>query len=680
MSKTKFIRYLLPLLAAFTATRLIFFKQIWNTPVLNYLVLDSDYYYQWARALAAGYGNPPGVFWLSPLYSHFLATVFTVTGNHSVLLAILTNAALSILTVTLLVLTTRRLFGEVTALVTAGLCILYSPWLYYDGMLLTASLILAINAALLWVLAKIFDGSEYRSFLMFMAGVLTGLSALARPSILLFALGLILYIYFQYRELRTRFLVLYGLALCLTVSPVLVRNFDETGSLTLTTAAGGINFYIGNRAGASGLYDDLPWVHSADPQREAEAFRAEASRRTGDSLSLPQANRYWGKQALADIASSPLQWAKLLLKKGWLTIQNAEFANNLSFNSVRGYAPIVNALPFRWGLLAPLAFATLLLFWRKKLPAFLWLYALAYVATGLIFFCSSEYRLPLILLFIPAAAGFFVELWALIAAKQIRFIALACFVYFVALVVINYPSAFARARSKPSMDFQNLGTVAQDNKQYLDAIPLFARALALDDSLREARLGLAESLWRVGNYDDARVQFSLAGITPPDTLSGSPLQALLEQVQSTFDKLGAESTLAFIEAHFPQGEGPLEIALARAKMQEQLKRYAAALVSYRTAIALDPGNPAILHRAGLMAAWTDEVLLSDSLYRAAIKLYPAYAPSRIELGLLSLYRGDTESAREQVNELRKISIPDDSLRARFDTLSQQLAHIESSRQ
>lgn len=695
MTDQKFFRYSLLLLAAFLATRYIYFKQIWDTPILNFLVLDSEYYFGWARALAAGHSSPPGPYWLSPLYSHVLAGLFAATGSSTIGLSLVFNGLLSAGTFTFLLLTARKLWGDVTALVTGGLCVLYAPWLYYDGMLLTASLILCLNAALLYVLARIFDqtndGMESASTekvpryfdqkLWAIAGIITGLSALARPSIMIFALLLIAWMWRTVGVGRMRVIGIYLGAIFIAVSPVLIRNLIASGSPTLTTAAGGINFYIGNRTGASGIYDDLPWVESSDPEREAEAYRREASNRSDDSLSLAQANRYWGLRALSDIANRPLNWLILLGKKTLLTIQNAEFANNLSIRAVSWFSPIVKALPLRWGILFPLAAVTWILFWRGRVATYLWLYVATYVFTGVIFFTASEYRLPLILLMLPAAAHFFATLWSLVAAKNMRTILKACALYVVLLVIVNFPSGFALERTKPGMDFQNLGTIAQDRKLFADAIPLYARALTVDESLVDARLGLAECLWRMGSYDDARAQFALAGVAPPDSLQGAPLIKLISTVDSIKSVSGAESALAYLSTQFTNPlETPLDALLLKASLEEKLKDYSRALQSYRLAILHDRENPELLHRAGLMAAWIDRDVLSDSLYRAAIKLYPAYAPSRIELGLLSLYRGDTETAREQVGELQKIRIPDDSLRARSDTLTAMVARIDQASQ
>jgi tetratricopeptide (TPR) repeat protein len=696
MSHTKFVRYLALLLAAFVATRLIYFKQIWDTPVLNLLILDSEYYFNWARALASGLGNPPGAFWLSPLYSHVLAALFAATGSQTVGLAVGFNVLLSTTALALVALTAREMFGPPTALVTALLAILYAPWLYYDGMILSASLILCLNAALLYVLARLFHPrsehsrdaavdvvqpgrglSPQQHILVSSAGALCGLSALARPSILIFAGLLCIVLWRSLAATRVRAILLFAGALLIVLAPALIRNWVVAGTPTLTTAAGGINFYIGNHNGASGLYDDLPWVESSDPQREAEAYRAEAERRSGDSLSLAQANRYWGGQALADIAHAPLSWIKLLAWKTYLTLNNAEFANNLSFNAVTWFSPVVSALPLRWGILFPLAAAALILLWRKRVGHYIWLYLFTYLVTGVVFFSASEYRLPLLLILVPAAASFLVQLWTLIAAKNLRLLLTACAIYIVFLVLVNYPSAFARARTRPSMDFQNLGTVAQDHRMFAEAIPLFARALAVDDSLVDARIGLADALWRVGNFDDAREQFALAGVEAPDTLQGTPLGQFLDQLQAIANKHQPDSALAFLNSTFPQSQSaPLEIVLARAALEERLKRYSEALRSYQLAAALDPQNPELIHRAGLMAAWIDDHILADSLYRAALQLYPAFAPSRIELGLLALYRGDLQTARDQIQELRRIGIPDDSLRARRDTLATQLERMD----
>ncbi|MBI5058725.1 tetratricopeptide repeat protein [candidate division KSB1 bacterium] len=672
-------RWLALIAALFLAVRIIYLRQLLHSPLLNLLFLDSEFYLTWAKMLVTGQGNPPGPFWLSPGYPYFLAGLFAASGSKATGLVVIAQFLLSIGSCGLLILTADNLFGRRVALITGALAVFCAPWLYYDGVLLSASLILFLNSALIYVLVTrtntVDREQEARPFGWILAGGLAGLSALTRPSVLLFAALLVAWLLRKRADLR-RFALLFLAATCVTLAPALIRNWTVTGTPALTTSSGGVNFYIGNRYGASGAYDDLPFVYSADPIREAEAFRDEASRLAHDSLTLAEANRYWGRRALTEISRWPGPWVVLFVKKLWLVTQNAEIANNLSFRAVASYCPIVGALPLRWGLLFPLAVAGIFLAWPiwRRL-ALLWCYAAAYVLTCLIFFSASEYRFPLTLVLLLGAACFVAGLWQLIVEQNWKRLLLGAWVYLLMLAVANWPSSTVQRMTKPSMDFANMATIAVDRGMIADAVPLYARALASNDSLRDARVGLADCLWKLGSFDDARREYELAGVSAPDSLLGAPLQTFLEELDRYVLAQDDERAYAFVAERFPKsGDAPTEVWLARARIETRLRMFAEAVGSLLRAHEQEPESPELLHKAGVIAELSRNAPLADSLMHAAIKLYPAYAPARIAIAEAALSRHDTTAARQQLDELLRIRIRDDSVKAHVDDLARRL-HI-----
>ena len=81
LAHKKLLRYAAVIGILFFAVRLIYLSQLLRSPLLTYLILDSDYYFRWAANLASGHGNPPGPFWLSPLYPYFLSLLFLLPGD-----------------------------------------------------------------------------------------------------------------------------------------------------------------------------------------------------------------------------------------------------------------------------------------------------------------------------------------------------------------------------------------------------------------------------------------------------------------------------------------------------------------------------------------------------------------------------------------------------------------------
>lgn len=674
-AETRFLRLTLLMAALFVAVRLLFLHQISGTPLLRLPILDSEYYYMWAMRLARGFGHPEGPFWLSPLYPSFLAGAFKALGGFSTGLAAAMQCLLSVGTWAAMFYFSRRLFGNTVALVTAALAALYAPWLYFDGVLLSASLILFLNAAMLLLLVVrggLGDAHASpsgvspvaRDAIWIAIGLLVGLSALARPSVLIFAAMIAVWLALQTSPGRGRRLIYFLAAIAVLLAPALTRNLQQSGSLMLTTASGGVNFFIGNRAGASGVYDELDFVESFDPPREAEGYRAEASLRSGRKLTIEQASRYWAGQALDDIAHNPGDWLRLMLRKLWLTVQAEEIPTNLSFRGAAGFAPILGALPLRWGLLFPLAAAGAFLSWRKRKDLrVLWLYAASYLIVNLIFFSASEYRFPMILALLPAAGCALVEIARIIRARDSRQLLFGCAVYLIALIVSNFPSAFVARTIRPSADFTNMAVGLVDRRQIVEAVPLFARALAADPDYQPARMGLADALWRLGNYDDARREYQLLGLPAPDELSGSPLQQFLDSLYFFTEEDDYAGAFDFLNHRFPKDSAaPPEIWVNRAMVETRLGRHRDAISSLERGWQLEPDSPDWPYKAGMIALQIRDSARADSFFDAAVARYGAFAPARLAKARLALARRDSMEARAQLHELRRIRIPQDSLR------------------
>ena len=87
----------------FMGIRIAFLSSLFDTVLMNILVLDSDWYYRWAVSLAKGFGHPDGPFWIGPGYPMALAGLFKATGSIAIKLIPVAQILLSMLTVFFLV-------------------------------------------------------------------------------------------------------------------------------------------------------------------------------------------------------------------------------------------------------------------------------------------------------------------------------------------------------------------------------------------------------------------------------------------------------------------------------------------------------------------------------------------------------------------------------------------------
>ena len=685
MTDNRFYGSLAVILVAFTGLRIVFLYGLFDSVILKYLLLDSDWYYRWGASLALGYGHPQGPFWVGPGYPIAIAGLFKALGSIAVRLIPIAQILLSAVTVIFMTLTVRKLFNDITALITAGVATIYAPWMYYDGMVLSASWILFLNAVLLYLLlvqTSLVDdeprNENKQLWVWGLAGLVCGVSALARPSILIFALLLMIAVVVMKRLPRRMLkLAVFFLMIVVVHLPILIRNWSVDGSLAFTTSSGGINFYIGNRDGASGNYDDAPWLSSSDVFRESEGYRKEAEARTGEPMTLNQSSTYWAETALREIFQNKTGWLKLMGKKLWLLTRSEELANNFSFSGTRNLVPWLKNIPLEWGLLLPLAMAGLAFLWpRRRKFWVLALYAIAYIATNLIFFVSSEYRFPLILLMLPLAAYFLVAIWKHLEQRDWSRIGLAIVVYLAFLLLANWPSVYMRKTASPAVDFSNLGSIAALHGNQLDAMQYYTRALMLDDSHKATHAGMAEMLWSMGNYDEAREEYVRAGVEPPDAISGSPADSLIAELDSITALQDYAGALTALETSVPENTLlPVDLLEYKARLQAKLGRYNDAYVSAIEAHYQEPRSPIWLYLAAEYILETGDAYHADSLYREATVLYPAFAPARVGRAFLAVETGDLDIARGELAELRRIAIPSDTVQAQVDSLEHLLNYL-----
>ena len=85
-----------------------------------------------------------------------------------------------------------------------------------------------------------------------------------------------------FRANRAKFIVnvmFLRVGIFLAVMPVIMRNYAIVGDRGLTTSSAGMNFYVGNHPVATGIYEQVDFLPTAEPDREREEFMREADRR-----------------------------------------------------------------------------------------------------------------------------------------------------------------------------------------------------------------------------------------------------------------------------------------------------------------------------------------------------------------------------------------------------------------
>ncbi len=376
------------------------------------LTQDELEYLMLARNLASGSGFsydraapssaelPPQRFGRAPGYPAFLAIVSVLAplpaSPQSVPVSIkVVQAVVGAIGVVLIGALAGRVAGPTAGALAAVIASAYPPLVWICAYALSEALYSVLALLSVCTLWSVIDRTGARATTtdvggVVLAGLIAGLAALTRPSMVVFLP--ICALWLAVRRLRWQapaFIV--GAAL--VVGPWSIRNVLETGRFVLIAPQAGVNFWMGNHALAIGEGDLAanPILKTADI----------ALRRQHPGLDAVQLEPIYRREAFAQISAHPVWWVKLLARKffyQWIPV-----GPSYRLHSVRYYgASLVS-----YALVFPLALAGLVeLHRRGRLPDALLLLAGSEVLVGLIFFPQERYRIPVIdpMLIICAAA------------------------------------------------------------------------------------------------------------------------------------------------------------------------------------------------------------------------------------------------------------------------------------
>lgn len=641
-------KHLLALVLILAAVlRLLYLADIWSTPIANVPIIDSEYYHEQAKSSASGQGGVEGVFFMSPLYPWVLGFLYRLFGS-DVHVGLIFQSLAGVLIVYLIYLLGKRWFREEVGLLSALLAACYRPFVYYEGALLTATLILMLDAFVLLLLI-----SPRRTNLKDLAaGILLGLSALARPNVLLFASLLILYLLFASRRhgLLRPALVLLGIALVLV--PVAYRNYRVGGEWVLTTAGAGMNFFAGNNPSAEGIYWEAPFLRSAEPEHEEEDYRLEASRRLGKELNVAEASSYWMNQGLDFIVRRPTPYLQLLAKKLFLFFHRTEIPNNLSIYAAQDFSNVLRWVPFSFGLLAPIGLA----FWFLCLPKsnlqIAYLYGLSYLLATLLFFAASEYRLPILLVLLPLTAAGFLCVWEHV--RRARWKPLTSLVLLAVLFAlpVNMSTSFTRSLQSPRMDYFNLGSVLQKQNRNAEAAAMFTRALSIDPTFTEAHRALGESYHAMKQHDKAAEEFKRAGLDARQELLILDADELLEEAERQAyvgDYTGALKSYEQGIALHP--DPPAYAYFNMASLNLHFGDTTRAMDELNLAHDIAPDDPRAPYTLGLINENRHEWQSARDHFLTALKLAPVFHPARIHAALACIELADTSEAARLIEPI-----------------------------
>ena len=423
------------------SVRLLHAWFIARTPFFAGPVIDAAVNRGLAQQLAAT-GDTGSAFYQPPLYPAFLSLLFRA-GLTSPWSVAVVQSVMGALTAALMVEVGRRLASRErwrrASGLTCGLAAaLYGPFVLFDLELLPPCCVhLLLVTALLLSLRRAPLGVADLAL-----GTVGGLAITAWPPAALF---LPLFLLLRARRLPRSRATLLAFVLGTVLVPLVVTaryNARHGGAGVVVSYNLGINLWLGN-----GPHWRETWL-----ARPGAAFEPELERPDRHGVTSPAArSTYFVGRVLHEVRQRPLALILRTAEKLYYVFAGREIRRDQDIALLREASPVLRALlwealvAFPFGLVAPLGLLALAR--RRDEPDVRGIAVLvgAYALLLALFFVSSRYRLPLVLLLLPLATDQALCLGS--ERGQMRSIALAL----TAMVLLNLPNRFtARFAASPA--------------------------------------------------------------------------------------------------------------------------------------------------------------------------------------------------------------------------------------
>lgn len=386
------------LLTAFSL-RVIFLTVVRDYPLLYIQSLDEKYYVELGKSIAGGtLGGEPGAFFMDPLYGYFLALIFFLFGDNLTAVR-LVQILLDSFNVIIILVIGRRVWNPGAGIIAAIIWSTYTVAFYYSLLLLKVTL--ATTGILIFILMLLSAVKNQRKkvvwfFLGMAAGVLNYISA---NFILIIPLTLFFYGFIERSKwqilIRNSVIFLLGAMTLLSLGGI--RNYIITGQPAfLNTSSGLILYSCNNPQNTTGLFD-VPEFSQSHPVACQKDFHSEAERRTGEPLSSRDASNFWRNETFRAVKHHPQIIPILILNKLKWTLANYEITMNQPYQFVANFSGVDKwPLPNYAFILAFGLPGLIVGIFQKKKVGWLLIPILTIMATMMIFYVCTRFRMPMV--------------------------------------------------------------------------------------------------------------------------------------------------------------------------------------------------------------------------------------------------------------------------------------------
>jgi len=709
------LRILAGLLLLALIPRLIYLAELQNSPLEDFLSLDTETHHMLAERIARDGTTGEAVFFRAPLYPYMLGLLYKLfdAGRFAPRLI---QALVGALAAPLTYLLGLRLAGRGAALAAAIAVSLYWTLVYFGGELLITVLLVPIDLVLILLLTRRGTTDEPPGAgASLAAGAVLGLSALARPNILIFLPAVLFWLAVTVirgqggrggksgpgRLLSAAFLkpaLLVVLGTALLVAPVTVRNAIKGGDPVLIASQGGINFFLGNNPQSNGRSAAAPMAWPEIPQEVKDRHRGNvwvkeiiwisarhiAERELGRTdLKPSEVSGFWFGEAFDFIAGRPGDALGLLARKAYYLLNAYEIPSNKDMEyfiregKLRTLQLLSLGMPgfFPFGLVGPLALlgiALTLRDWRRHLLVHLFLGT--YFLGIILFFVNARYRVPLLpVLLIYAAAAVFelTRIWKDRTPGRGRRLLLPLALLAVFLAVSNSRLFDVRDDILLGTLHYNLANHYVDSGDLERAEKAYAEALRLNPLFPGAHYNLANIFFDRKDYEKAEEHY-LKAIEQ----SGGMADAQINLGIISFARGRDEEAVARLREGLRLAPGSAEGYYNLGNALSRLDRQQEAAEAFELSLRNDPGLWQAAFNLGNSRYALGDLENAAAAYRRTLVSKPDHAPARCNLGIALLQLGRKDEA---VTALEK-AVRDDPDLSRAHYWLAQLYHERGERE
>ncbi len=423
--------------------RIIALLSLKESIYFDFLLWDERLYHNWAMKIADGTFQSSSVYDMAPLPAYFMAFIYRLFSPDVIYIRIV-NIVFGVLTCYLIYLIGKEMASRTVGLIACLIACLYKPFIFYNIVPLKTTLSVFLFALAIHLFMAVLHKNSIIKVLVL--GIVVGLMLNVRPNcvvIIPFLPLVILWNIYKDRsslKILTATIIVYIVGLFIALSPFIARNYRISGLFVPISSQSGYNFYIANNLqNPDPYYRPLPFA-SSSPFEQGVHFTIEASRRVGKKLSSQEASSYWTNEIIKMAGKQPIVFLRKIVLKTLAFFNQFEAGDHYHIGFTSNFVKFFKIpffslwliLPFGMAGMATSAFKTGKLMWTG-------LIFILYGSTLVVFFTSTRFRLPLLVILIPFAVVGVKDLISHYKNRQIIKAAIFSGIFFLFLVVEFLP-------------------------------------------------------------------------------------------------------------------------------------------------------------------------------------------------------------------------------------------------